>query len=78
MAASLVLRRGSAAESEVCSLPGSPGSLMTHERCPEEDAEAILSNLKMEGRGSATPCNLKSTFTHCRCPSRGYTVEAWS
>ena len=52
--------------------------MMTHERCPEEDAEAILSNLKMEGRGSATPCNLKSTFTHCRCPSRGYTVEAWS
>ena len=26
---------------------------MTHERCPEEDAEAILSNLKMEGRCSA-------------------------
>lgn len=23
---------------------------MAHERCPEEDAEAILSNLKMEGR----------------------------
>ena len=27
--------------------------MMTHERCPEEDAEAILSNLKMEGRCSA-------------------------
>ena len=24
--------------------------MMAHERCPEEDAEAILSNLKMEGR----------------------------
>ena len=27
--------------------------MMAHERCPEEDAEAILSNLKMEGRRSA-------------------------
>ena len=26
---------------------------MAHERCPEEEAEAILSNLKMEGRRSA-------------------------
>jgi len=24
--------------------------MMAHERCGEEDAEAILSNLKMEGR----------------------------
>ncbi|CAE7887134.1 unnamed protein product [Symbiodinium necroappetens] len=24
--------------------------MMAHERCPEEEAEAILSNLKMEGR----------------------------
>jgi hypothetical protein len=26
--------------------------MMAHERCGEEDAEAILSNLKMEGRSS--------------------------
>lgn len=26
---------------------------MAHQRCAEEDAEAILSNLKMEGRGLA-------------------------
>lgn len=25
--------------------------MMVHEKCGEEDAEAILSNLKMEGRG---------------------------
>ena len=28
--------------------------MMAHERCAEEDAEAILSNLKMEGRCSST------------------------
>ena len=27
---------------------------MAHERCAEEDAEAILSNLKMDGRCSST------------------------
>ena len=27
---------------------------MAHERCAEEDAEALLSNLKMDGRCSST------------------------
>ena len=34
--------------------------MMAHERCPEEEAEAILSNLKMEGRCSA--CDVEGSL----------------
>ena len=50
--------------------------MMANERVNEDEAEAILSNLKMEGRSSVLRCYRELTLKPLLSP--GYTVEAWS